>query len=92
MTEITFQGINRNLRQTSSLNSNRLHLVIEEGGCAMSIDETDVLGLHALQGFLQTGIEPFACLTRRTDMKGIILDIALSYLPSVFARRQLHPF
>ncbi len=87
MTEIPLQCIGWNLRQASSLNGDRFHLVVEEGRCAMCIDEAYIFGLHIPYGFLQTSVESFACLAWRTDMKGVVLDVTSPYLPCVFMRK-----
>ena len=83
MTEISLQTVDGYLAQAGPVEGHRLHLVVEERGGAVGIDEGDVLLAGTLHHVAQ-GIIATITLRRRTgDMVGIVADSSLDEGPCV---------
>ena len=74
MTVIAFETIDGYGCKTGTLDGNRLHLVIEHGSSAMSIDEGKILLLMSTDGGTKGQTGSLTILCRCTDMVGIVSD------------------
>ena len=81
MSDIAFQCVDRQVGKTGPPEGDSLHLVVKKRGRSMGIDKGDVLLADFFQCLLQCGGQPVGRLRRRTDMKGIIPYVPVSYLP-----------